>query len=174
MDSPGCRAGSGVQTPAAITHTAHPQMAHQWAGLQRHAITPAACTSGTPFPLPRTTVKALSLMETMPRTRTQAAKQCIIDAKTAMSMEVHQNHALREGGDSGRTAISVPGIPSPGPNPLIFTDNQKKDPQIPSKRCGNNPSYCSDRGVVRAGEGGEGEVLLPCLRTERRLCGICC
>ena len=47
--------------------------------------------------------------------KTPAAKQCLIKAQTATSMEVH--HVLKGGGGgpSGRTVISIPGMPSPTP-----------------------------------------------------------
>ena len=39
--------------------------------------------------------------------KTQAAKQCIMEAQTAMSMEVHQSHVLNGGAKSRRTVISI-------------------------------------------------------------------
>ena len=42
------------------------------------------------------------------RERTPAAKQCIVEAQTAMSMEVHQNHARKGGATSGSRTIPAP------------------------------------------------------------------
>ena len=48
-----------------------------------------------------------------------------------MSIGGHQGHALEGGAKSGRTAISIPEIPSPAPNHKengIFADNQNMEP----------------------------------------------
>ena len=61
----------------------------------------------------------------------RAGKQCIIEAQTAMSMEVHQNHVLRDREKSGRTVGSISEIPSPSPESQanwMFTDHHKKEP----------------------------------------------
>ena len=42
-----------------------------------------------------------------------AAKQCIIEAQTAMSMKVHQSHELKGGAKSGRTSVSLEYHPQP-------------------------------------------------------------
>ena len=66
------------------------------------------------------------------REKTQAAKQCIIEAQRAMSTEVHPSHALKGGAKSGRTVISIPKIPSPAPNHrknlILNLINQKREP----------------------------------------------
>ena len=87
--------------------------------------------------LARTKVKALKMTETRPpvvrtivcaqREKTQAARQCIIEAQTAMSMEVQHSHVLRGVAKGGRTVTSIPKIPSPAPTHrknLIFIDQK--------------------------------------------------
>ena len=43
--------------------------------------------------------------------KTSAAKQCIIEAQTTMSMEAHQSHVLKGGAKSGRTEPPITGKP---------------------------------------------------------------
>ena len=54
-------------------------------------------------------------------------------AKTAMSMEVHQNHVLKGGVKIGRTRISIPEKQSPAPNhreKLISQTTRQRNHQI--------------------------------------------
>ena len=58
--------------------------------------------------------KALRMTETTPRVvvgkalfarhreKTRAAKQCIVEAQTAMSMKVHRSHVLKGGGGAAK------------------------------------------------------------------------
>ena len=78
-----------------------------------------------PPPFARTTVKALEMTEPTPPfcsdegvvdlhgEKTPAAKQCIIEAQTTMSMEVHRRAKC------GRPVISIPKIPSPAPGKTL-------------------------------------------------------
>ena len=62
------------------------------------------------------------------REKTRAAKQYIIEAQAAMSMEVLQSHVLKGGAKSGKTVI--PEIPSPALNHrknLIFTGKNQPE-----------------------------------------------
>ena len=61
--------------------------------------------------------------------KTPAAKQCIMEAQTTMSVEVHQSHVLKGGSKHGRTVISTPEIPSPSPE-----SQDKLDLYVESKK----------------------------------------
>ena len=82
-------------------------------------------------------------METMPpvvltrggvcahRKKTSAAKQCIIEAQTTVSTEVHRSQVLKGAGGGGgnKWQDSIPEIPSPSPESqekLDLTDNKAK------------------------------------------------
>ena len=50
------------------------------------------------------------------KTTAKAATQCIKEAQTAMSMEMHQSHALNGGAERGRIVMGIPEIPSMAPH----------------------------------------------------------
>ena len=103
------------------------------------------------------------------REKAQAAKQCINEPQTAMSMEVHQSHVLKGGVKVAGQSPALPDILSPAPNQgknLMCANNQKMVPPNfnDSEGCGPITSCCSDKGVVRRGGGGGGVYGL----------GLCC